>query len=259
MLVAAAAALCLALLAILVVDSHSSVTDVHVPEQHLAVLRGYGGTLPAGQPYVVDRGVGPVGRTVAWVLQSASIVAIGLLIWSLVTRRKGIAYAAAAWLLLAYCTGPIPSMMQPVPPVAVSVDVARAALHVTGPANVAWAKDPANWRRYMLAQIAFAEGKTSIAAKLATDLRPGDLGAPIEALYRLSFFDPASAAEMSPWCRTGCLSPVARTAGATVMISTAVLSLAASLVLAFAFGAMRRRLSVIDTLATTGRRRRMTA
>ncbi len=52
---------------------------------------------------------------------------------------------------------------------------------------MAWNRETVRWRRYMLAQIAYAEGKPDMAGRLSSGISERDIESPIEGAYRLPF------------------------------------------------------------------------
>ncbi len=116
LVVAALAAIVFIALAILLLDTRAGITDVHVPAAGRDLLFAYPGGLPAGEPYVVDQGVGRIAQILSSIIQTSLLGAAGLLIWALIKRRKWTAYGAIFWMVLISYAGPIPTFMQPAAP-----------------------------------------------------------------------------------------------------------------------------------------------
>jgi hypothetical protein len=242
--------------AILLLDTANGLNGVHLAGAGRDLLLGGAGPLPSGQPYAVDRGLGGVARFLATALQASTLVATGSIVWALIKRRKAIAYAAIGWIALIAYAGPIPTMMQPMPPVAVSVPVARSLLHLRGPASPAWLSEKTGWRRYMLAQIAYAEGDRAMARRLAAGLGPLDLQSPIEGDYRLALLGGREAASTACF-KFGCLTYEAQRRGEIIAFSLALTALILAGGAAFTLAIMRRRGARVDGLIASHRLARL--
>jgi hypothetical protein len=259
MMIAALAALVFAIVAVLLLDSHTGIVDVHVPYAGRYVLLDYKGPMPAGEPYTVGRGLGRLSQILSSIIETSTLGAAGLIIWGLIKRRKIGVYLAIGWLVLVSYAGPIPTLMQPDPPIAVSVPLARAALTIEGPAGPAWMAEKTGWRRYMLAQIAYAEGNRAAAARLSSGLGIEDITSPIEGPYRLQYLQ-GQAPTMSASCfKFGCLSHAGRRWGELGAALLTTVALVLALCGALTLRVVRRRLAAIDMLVATGRRIKMMA
>ncbi|MDB5705341.1 MAG: hypothetical protein JWN66_2457 [Sphingomonas bacterium] len=256
---AALAALFFVILAILLLDPSSGIADVHVPSDGRDLLFAYPGKLPAGEPYVVNQGIGRVGQILSSVIQTSLLGAAGLLIWALVKRRKPVTYAAIFWLVLISYAGPVPTFMQPTPPISVSVPVARTALGVTGAASSASAREMPTWRRYMLAQVAYAEGDRAGAVRLSSRISSEDIASPIEGAYRLQFLQGHPPTVTSACFKFGCLTPPARWWAEIAAFALALLAACLTIAAWQLLRTVRRRLASIEQLTATGRLRRATA
>jgi hypothetical protein len=241
--------------AILLLDTAIGLNGVHLAGAARDLL-GQAGPLPSGQPYAVDRGLGGVARFLATALQASTLVATGSIVWALIKRRKAVAYAAIGWIALIAYAGPIPTMMQPMPPVAVSVPVARSLLHLRGPASPAWLGEKTGWRRYMLAQIAYTEGDRAMARRLAAALSPVDLQSPIEGDYRLALLGGQETAS-SACFKFGCLTHQGQRWGEIIAASLALTALVLTGASAFTLATMRRRRTRIDGLVASHRLARL--
>ena len=259
MMIAVLAAFVFAVVAVLLLDTHTGIVDVHVPYAGRHMMLDYKGPMPPGEPYTVDRGLGRVAQILSSIIQTSTLGAAGLIIWALIKRRKVVAYLAIGWLVLVSYAGPIPTLMQPDPPIAVSVSLARAAMAVKGPAGPDWMTEKTGWRRYVLAQIAYAEGNRAAAARLSSGLGIEDITSPIEGTYRLQYLQ-GDAPAMSASCfKFGCLSTDGRWWGELGAVLLTSLAFALAVCCAFTLHVVRRRLAVIDTLVATGRRARVMA
>ena len=258
-MIAALAAIVFAIVAVLLLDTHAGIIDVHVPYAGRDMLLDYKGPMPAGEPYTVDRGLGRVSQILSSIIQTSTLGAAGVTIWALIGRRKVVVYFAIGWLVLISYAGPIPTLMPPDPPIAVSVPLARAAMAVKGPAGSDWMAERTGWRRYVLAQIAYAEGNRADAARLSSGLGIKDITSPIEGAYRLQYLQ-GEAPTMSASCfKFGCLSNGSRWWGELGAALLTTLALALMVCGALTLRAVRRRLAAIDILVATGRRIRVAA
>ena len=248
-----------AIVAVLLHDPVSGVFDVHVAGDGPNLLMAHQAALAPGEPYVVDRGIGRVGQILSSVIQTSVLGAAGFIIWALVKRRKRAAYVAIGWIVLISYAGPIPTIMQPDPPVAVSVPAARAALGVTGPANPGWLRETLPWRRYMLAEIAYAEGDRADAARLSAGLTSFDIASPIEGAYRLQFLQGHAPTVSSACFKFGCLTPAGQYWGERAALGLCLLAICLAVAIWRVLRVVRRRLAAIDELTATGRRVRAMA
>lgn len=223
-LVALGAVLLLALL----IEPGSGVVDVQIPAGARSLVEAHRTLLASGEPWVVGRGIGRIPQMLACAMQAGSLVAAALGIWALAKRRKRIGWIAAAYIGLIQVAGPIPTTMQPEPPIAVSVATARRLLAID--ASGASAASP--WRRYMSAQLAYAERDRAGAMRLARGIDAEQLQSPIEARYRLQFLQSGPIAQTSVCFKLGCLSPgrqrAAQAMAAALLIAGAALAAGAA-------------------------------
>jgi hypothetical protein len=260
LIVALAAAFAFLVLALGMIEPTNGVPDVHVPGAAIWVLTAQASTLAPGEPYIVGPGIGRIPEYLASAMQVSGFFALIFVIWALAKRRKPIAIGAFAWFAMVSNFGPIPTMMQPEPPIAVSPATARSALGLGLAPERQWPAEPVAWRRYMMAQIAFAEGDRGTAASLARGIESHDILSPIEGARRLQLIQGAGASAQSAVCfKSGCMTSAGRGASQLVAASLAIVALA----LAFGFAAtlrtLRRRLDRIEELVASGRRARSMA
>ena len=217
---ALAAALFGGFLLVLLIEPGSGVQDVHLPSAGRHLLGAHRSLLATDEPWVVGRGIGRLPQMLARALHIASLGAVPLVLWALIKRKKVVGWSAIGFVATMGAAGPIPTTMQPEPPVAVSAETAARLL----------ASEPGEatpWRRYMLAQIALAHGDRSAAAGLARGLDPDDLQSPIEAPYRLQYLRGGPITTTSTCFAFGCLDPTGRRQGQAIALILLVGGIAA--------------------------------
>lgn len=242
------AAIVLALIAL----NGGGIADVHVPSDALSLLRKHPGGLPDGEPYVVGRGPGPLRQVLGSVLPLSHLLALGVTIWALTKRRKAIALAGIAWIVLMSLAGPALTLVQPTPPLAVSAPVAReivrADLDKLSPDEREVMIDP---MRYMKAQLAYLDGNRPTAAKLSAGLAPNDIGSPIEGAKRLQYLQ-GSLGEAGICLPAGCLSPTQRTIVERLVIAALTACVLCAIAALALLQLMTRRAHRIDRLVSGG-------
>jgi hypothetical protein len=250
------AGVCLAsfalVLLVLLIEPGSGVSDVHVPSDGRHLIDDHRSLLAAGEPAIVGRGWGRLSQVVATVLSAGSLVAAGLALWGLVRRRRAVAWIGAGYVVVMGLAGPIPTTMQPEPPIVVAAATA-ARLLATETA------DGAAWRRYMMAQVAYVRGDRTGAATLARGIGPGDLHSPIESRYRLQFLQGLPITKTSVCFKFGCLDRAQRRSAVRFALVFLAAGVAAVAGLGWLLILLTRRLRRIDALRTDGvLRRRLT-
>ena len=142
-----------------------------------------------------------VSTTGLYLLSSAALFGF---IYALVQRQRPLAIASAFFLVFGSTFAPAPTLMQPSPPKAMSVEVAER--FVADPENF-HERDTVS-RRYMQAQIAYIRGDRALARSLSAGLDARALASPIEGAYRLRFLQGTAIEETNLCTRSmRCISP----------------------------------------------------
>jgi hypothetical protein len=140
-------------------------------------------------------GAGWIQLALTAIVQVVATILPLVIIWALIKRRSRIALYSIALAVFLALFAPVPTVMQPTPPKAMSV--MDAAVFVRDTSNF-HPRDPIS-QRYMAAQVAYLKGDKSRARQLSEGLTARALASPIEAKYRLQFLQ-GRKPEMSNVC-----------------------------------------------------------
>ncbi|HYJ51704.1 MAG TPA: hypothetical protein VEW04_00880 [Allosphingosinicella sp.] len=181
-------------------------SDVHLPEAMLPVLQRNSAFEP--EVHIAGGAIAALQNRLGVALLFSGLVAMGVIAWALVKRRKAAAKYAMFCLIGCNVLRPVSPPMQIAPPRAVDAASARRLIGL-GPRGWPSGIDRPEVR-YVLAQIAFIEGDRMRAMQFSAGLTGSALASPIEAPFRLQFLQNSAPTRSTVCYPQGCFSESAR-------------------------------------------------